>query len=128
MSNVINLMDLLKNITSEDSRSLSEKLGFSESVHESISKLRDEMVLENVPYINAIGDYLINHLNLNPSFSVYILNSEKSIKGSLNEMIKVAKSHSKDNSMACISDSDGFEVVLNYFKNTSTEDNSKQNL
>lgn len=82
---------------------------------QAINKLGTEMAqnIDNT-YIQVVGDFLIKHLEANPGSAERILDPNKSIEKSLDEMAKVAQKKKKGN-CAVLSDEEGFAIVLQYF-------------
>lgn len=83
-------------------------------VSEAINKIKEEIKNGNNPYITVIGEFLINHLEVNPGAAESILNKDKSIIQSLGEMKKVAEKKKVGN-CAILTDEEGFAIVLKYF-------------
>ena len=84
-------------------------------IENAISKLRTEMGQNNNnPYIQVVGQFLLSHLETNPDIAEKIINSEKTIAKSLNEMEKEAKKRKVGN-CAVLTDQEGFDIVLKYF-------------
>lgn len=82
---------------------------------EAIQKLRTEMEQSpNNPYVHVVGDYLLKHLNETPQDAEKILNPDKSITKSLDEMRNVA-AKKKVGNCAVLTDQEGFDIVLKYF-------------
>ncbi|WP_152658277.1 hypothetical protein [Oceanobacillus sp. CFH 90083] len=79
-----------------------------------MKKLQDEMKKENNPYVTLIGNYLLDHLKENPADAKKLEEKDKSIKGSLDAMRKVAEKKKVGN-MAMLTDAEGFAVVCDYF-------------
>lgn len=84
-------------------------------LNKAIEKIKKEMDSnKNNMYIQAVGSFLMQHLDLNPGAAEKILAAGKTIANSLNEMRKVAEKKKVGN-CAVLTDREGFEVVLNYF-------------
>lgn len=83
-------------------------------LNEAIDKIKGEMDKNNNPYIKVVGEFLLQHLNSNPEASGKVLDKEKSIIKSLDEMRKAAEKKKVGN-CAVLTDKEGFEVVLKYF-------------
>ena len=83
-------------------------------INESITKINDEMEKENNPYVKLIGEYLLEVIKNNETAAEKILDKDKSIMKSLEEMRKAAEKVKVGN-MAMISDEEGFSIVLKYF-------------
>lgn len=81
---------------------------------DAIRKLTDEMKPGNNPYIQVIGTLLMQHLDKNPQDAEKILNPNKTIIKSLDEMRKVAVKKKVGN-CAVLTDKEGFNIVLKYF-------------
>jgi hypothetical protein len=82
---------------------------------EAIAKINNEMESSTNPYIKFVGDYLLGHLEQHPEDAAKILNKDKTIGKSLEEMRKVAEKRKVGN-CAVLSDAEGFAVVLKYFQ------------
>lgn len=82
---------------------------------EAIAKLQSEISSSDNPAVQAIGQFLLQHLEQNPGDASSILKTDKTIIKSLEAMRKVAEKKKVGN-MAVLSDSEGFAIVLNYFK------------
>ena len=83
-------------------------------INEAITKINDEMEKENNPYVKVIGEYLLGLIKNNETAAEKILDKDKSIMKSLEEMRKAAEKVKVGN-MAMISDEEGFSIVLKYF-------------
>ncbi|AOZ91588.1 hypothetical protein [Paenibacillus crassostreae] len=81
---------------------------------EAINKLNGEIAASNNPYVQAVGSFLLQHINSNPQDAEKIMATDKTIIKSLDEMRKVAEKKKVGN-CAVLSDQEGFAVVLNYF-------------
>ncbi|MHC1683712.1 MAG: hypothetical protein AB6733_12260 [Clostridiaceae bacterium] len=79
-----------------------------------IKKIKSEIEKSKNPYVQVIGEFLIKHLDVNPGSAEIILNTEKTIIKSLDEMRKVAEKKKVGN-CAVLTDQEGFEIVLKYF-------------
>lgn len=90
-----------------------------------IEKLRAEMSAnQSNPYIQVIGDFLLNHINTNPDAAACVLPGDKTIGKSLDAMKNEAKKK-QHNGMAMLTDAEGFAIVLKYF---GIENNKPANL
>lgn len=84
-------------------------------LNKAIEKLKAEMKQNgNNSYIQVVGEFLLQHLEVNPEAAENILQSEKTIGKSLNEMRKVAETKKVEN-CAVLTDDEGFAIVLKYF-------------
>jgi len=84
-------------------------------LNKAIEKLKAEMKQNNNnAYIQVVGEFLLQHLEVNPGAAEMILQNEKTIGKSLNEMKKVAESKKVGN-CAVITDNEGFTIVFKYF-------------
>ena len=83
-------------------------------INKAITKINDEMKKENNPYVKLIGEYLLEVIKNNETAAEKILDKDKSIMKSFDEMRKVAEKVKVGN-MAMISDEEGFSIVLKYF-------------
>ncbi|MCT8975521.1 PcfK-like family protein [Clostridium sp. CX1] len=80
-----------------------------------INKLKTEMNKETKdPYVKAIGEFLLQHVNRYPAAAEKILAEDKTIAKSINEMANVARKKAV-NGRAMLTDQEGFEIVLKYF-------------
>ncbi|MCO1599780.1 hypothetical protein [Desulfosporosinus nitroreducens] len=80
-----------------------------------IKKLESEMTQNNAnPYIQVVGGFLLQHLEVNPQDAEKILATDKTISKSLDEMWKDAKKKQSHN-LAIFTPQEGFEIVMKYF-------------
>lgn len=80
-----------------------------------IAKLKGEMNSSQAnSYVTIIGGFLLRYIEVNPHDSEKILDDKKTIAGSLNEMMKVAKGKKQGN-FAVLTDAEGYEIVGKYF-------------
>lgn len=84
-------------------------------VKKAIEKLRSEMDSnKNNSYIQAVGQYLLSHLESNPDSAEKILVNDKTIAKSLDAMRKVAEKKKVGN-CAVIAPDEGFAIIMDYF-------------
>ena len=84
-------------------------------LNKAIEKIKGEMDSnKNNSYIQVVGEFLLQHLQDNPSNAEKIVQVGKTIGQSLNEMKKAAEKKKVGN-CAVLSDQEGFKVVLEYF-------------
>lgn len=95
-------------------------------MHEAIDKIKAEMKENaNNPYVQVVGNFLIEHVTNSPDDAPKVLAKDKTIAKSLDAMRKEA-SKKKVNNVAVLTDAEGFAVVLNYFGiNTKTKPATK---
>lgn len=80
-----------------------------------VEKLNDEMTKnEKHPYVQVVGQYLLNHLEAKPEHAENILAEDKTILKSLDVMRRFAERKRVGN-VAVLTDEEGFAVVLQYF-------------
>jgi hypothetical protein len=80
-----------------------------------IEKLNDEVNRnKNNPNIKVVWEFLRKQLNMNNGASEKVLQEGKTIKGSIDEMEKVAKTKAVGG-CGMLTDQEGFEIVLKYF-------------
>lgn len=80
-----------------------------------IEKLQSEMTQNNTnSYIQVVGGFLLQHLEINPQDAEKVLTADKTIGKSLDEMSKAA-SKKKVGNCGVLTDIEGFAVVLKYF-------------
>lgn len=93
-------------------------------LNKALEKIKNEMAeYQDNSNIQAVGNMLIGHLKKDSQCDEKILDKEKTILKALAEMEKVAFERAKElqkrnankRQLVYISDSDGFDIVLNYF-------------
>jgi PcfK-like protein len=81
-----------------------------------VTKLNDEMTSnKNNPYVQVVGNFLLQKLKNNPDAAEKILEKDKSILKSLDAMRKEAEKVKVGN-CAVLTDEQGFSIVLDYFE------------
>lgn len=84
-------------------------------IDKAISKINNEMTKEtNNSYVQVVGGFLLQHLAKHPESAEKIMDSNKTIIKSLDEMRKTAEKKKVGN-CAVLTDQEGFAVVLKYF-------------
>lgn len=83
-------------------------------IKKAIEKINAEMQKERNAYVEVIADFLLKQLEVIPGAAEKILDKDKSIMKSLNEMRKAAEKK-KIGNYAVLTDQEGFEIVLKYF-------------
>ena len=84
-------------------------------VQEAIKKINDEMDKEKTnPFVRVIGNILLEYLDVDPGAAEKIINKDKAIGKSLDEMRKLAETKKVGN-CAMLTDQEGFEIVLKYY-------------
>lgn len=84
-------------------------------LQKAIEKLKNEMDQnKNNPCIQAIGNFLVQCVKENPDAAGKILNKDKTISKSIEEMRKEA-SKKRVGNCAMLSDQEGFNIALKYF-------------
>ncbi|WFD11992.1 Cas9 inhibitor AcrIIA9 family protein [Tepidibacter hydrothermalis] len=84
-------------------------------ITKAIKKINTEIKKsKNNSYVKVVGEFLLEHLNANPEAAENIMNTEKTITKSLDEMRKAAVKKKVGN-CAVLTDQEGFEIVLKYF-------------
>lgn len=84
-------------------------------LEKAIEKIKSEMDKnKGNSYIQVVGGFLLQYLNQNPGSAEKILQDEKTIAKSFDEMRKAAEKKKVGN-CAMLTDQEGFEVVLKYF-------------
>lgn len=82
---------------------------------QAIEKIQGEMNGNgNNPYIQVVGNFLLQHLDGDQGAAEKILAKDKTIAKSLEAMRKAAEKKKVGN-MAVLTDAEGFAVVLKYF-------------
>lgn len=99
-------------------------------ITKAIEKINDEInKYDNEPTIKIIGEFLLQQLANNPDVAEKILNPEKTIAKSLEEMKKVAEKSIEKSKKAgaitvALTDQQGFEIVLKYYDIQEKKPNS----
>lgn len=90
-----------------------------------VDKIRDEMAKGKGRYVQVVGEYLTDYLLGHTEAEAAILDSKKSIAGSLEEMKKEARKEAV-NGCGVLDDQTAFGIVLKYFgiKGEATEGTS----
>jgi len=83
-------------------------------LEKAIKKIKAEMVKNNNPYVQVVGGFLLQYLQVNPNNAEKIIQEGKTIGQSLNEMRKAAEKKKVGN-CAVLTDQEGFGEVLKYF-------------
>jgi hypothetical protein len=79
------------------------------------AKLKAEIeASKSNPYVQVVGQFLLQHLDANPEAAEKVLAADKTIAKSLDEMKKAAEKKKVGN-CAVLTDQEGFVVVLKYF-------------
>jgi hypothetical protein len=103
-------------------------------LEKAIEKLEIEMKqFEKNRSIQRIGEFLLQQLSQNPEIEEKILNTEKTILKSLNEMEKEAKETIEESKRhgavgVTLTDEEGFEIILKYFGIDGTIASTKQEI
>lgn len=85
-------------------------------MQEAVKKLQTEIFSSNNnPYVKVIGEFLIGHIQANPSEASKVLDAEKTIAKSLSAMQAEARQKAV-NGIAMLTDAEGFAIVLKYFE------------
>jgi hypothetical protein len=84
-------------------------------LNKAIEKIKAEIDgSKNNPNIRAVGEFLLQHLALHNETAEKVLQEGKTIKSSIDEMKKVAKTKVVDG-CGMLTDHEGFGIVLKYF-------------
>jgi len=84
-------------------------------LEKAIEKLKAEIDgNKSNPNIQVIGEFLLEQLDSNDKISEKLIIEGKTIKGSIDEMKKVAKTKAVGG-CGMLTDQEGFGIVLNYF-------------
>jgi hypothetical protein len=83
-------------------------------IKKAIEKINSEMEKDKDPYVQVIGNFLLDYINKNPDSSEKILSENKTIAKSIDEMASVAKKKAVKG-RAMLTDQEGFQIVLKYF-------------
>ncbi len=91
-------------------------------LNKAIAKIRGEMdANKNNSYVQVVGNFLLSYLNEHPETADSIIKEGKTIQKSLDAMRKVAEKQKVGN-CAVLTDAEGFDAVLNYFKSEEPTD------
>lgn len=97
------------------STTLDDELSGEANYDAAVEKIKAEMNANtNQPYVQAVGAYLLQHLEANVRHSTKILAEDKTILKSLDVMSRFAE-QKRVGRCAVLTDEEGFSVVLNYF-------------
>jgi hypothetical protein len=89
---------------------------------DAIAKLKAEIDQnKNNSYVQVVGEFLLSHLDKHPQDAEKILDKDKTIAKSLDEM-RNAASKKKVGNCAMFTPAEGFAIVLKYFGIESTVD------
>lgn len=84
-------------------------------LEQAIAKLKAEMDANKTnAYVQAIGQFLIEHVQSNPASAEKIMTNSKTVAGSLDAMRKEAEKK-KTGNFAMLTPQEGFSIVLKYF-------------
>ena len=100
----------------------------AQSYASAMDKLRDEMANFKGPhprYVQVVGEYLTNYLLEHPEAEAALLNSAKTIHGSLKDIEAEARKN-KEGNVGIIGDVEAFGIVLKYFGITEGTGNRQQ--
>lgn len=85
------------------------------------SKIKEEMTNNCDPYIQVVGKYILNNIEINKVAAKNIVEGKKSIKASLEAMRKEAEKKRVGN-CAVLTDEEGFKIIRTYFEFEATQD------
>lgn len=91
-------------------------------------KITKEMESNKAMYVQVVGKYLLEQIEINKKATEAIVAEGKTIQGAVLEMAKEAKKRVIDEGplgmakIACITDSEGFEIVRKYFGFEAVQD------
>jgi hypothetical protein len=86
------------------------------TMEQAIAKLRAEMEeTKGNPYVQVIGNFLIQHIDANHEAAEKIMTEGKSIAKSLEAMQAEAKKK-QSGGMAMLTDAEGYAIVLKYYE------------
>lgn len=84
-------------------------------LEKAIEKLKTEIdSSKNNSNIKVIGEFLLRQLKIDNTSAEKVLQDGKTIKGSIGEMSKVARTKAVDG-CGMLTDQEGFEIVFKYF-------------
>lgn len=91
-------------------------------IQDAINKINEEMEKnKNNTYLQAIGQYVVNQLEINKNSSDKIERGEKTLGGSLKYMQEKAKKVAV-NGCTVFTDAEGFKIIDEYFEFTAKQD------
>ncbi|WP_036217095.1 hypothetical protein [Lysinibacillus sphaericus] len=95
-------------------------------VEQAMAKLSAELRVEKVnPYVAAVGNFLMDFLEDNPSSAEKFMAEGKTIIGSMKDVRKEAEKVQVNN-CGVLTSEQGFEIVLKYFDITTGDTPDKQ--
>jgi len=84
-------------------------------LNKAIEKLKAEIdSSKNNPNIKVVGEFMFRQLDVNNGAAEKVIQDGKTIKGSIGEMSKIARTKAVDG-CGILTDQEGFEIVLKYF-------------
>ena len=86
-----------------------------EVIEQAIEKIKEEMAKDSNPYMQVIGNYVLQQLEVNKPSCEKIVDGGKTISGSLKAAEKEARKVAKNN-MAVLTDEEVFKIVSDYFE------------
>lgn len=86
-----------------------------EIIEKAVEKIKEEIQKDDNPYMNLIGNYVLQQLEVNKPSAEKIVAGSKTLSGSLEEMEKEAKKVAK-NGVGILTDEEGFAIVAKYFE------------
>lgn len=90
-------------------------------IEKAIAKIKTEMEADKSGYVQVIGKYLLQQIEVNKGAADKIVNEGKSIKGSICEMSKEARKNAS-NGCGVLTDAEGFAIVGKYFGFEAVQD------
>ena len=83
-------------------------------IEKAIEKIKAEMEVNKSGYVQAIGKYLLQQIEVNKGAAEKIVSGDKTIKGSIQEMSKETRKNAS-NGCGVLTDVEGFVIVAKYF-------------
>lgn len=83
-------------------------------INQAIEKIKAEMEENKNPYTEIIGNYVIQQIQVNPQVAEAIINEEKTLAESLEQMRKEALKV-KQGDIAILTDEQAFKIIRDYF-------------
>lgn len=83
-------------------------------IEKAIEKIKEEIEENKNSYTEIIGNYVIQHIEINQQATEAIINEEKTLAGSLEQMRKEALKV-KQGDIAIRTDEQAFKIIRDYF-------------
>lgn len=93
-----------------------------EVIEKAIEKIREEMKKNSSEYIQIIGKYLIENIEVNKHSAELIINGNKTLDGCINYM-EIAAKKVAHGGVAILTNEQGFKLVSEYYEFVGVQSN-----